>query len=70
MKKIHFALVKLPVISITLFFCCCLVAALIHPGSEKEIINFKNKKLHHHENQKFQMTKIKKKIVFKKKLKN
>ena len=41
MKKIHFALVKLPVISITLFFCCCFFAALIHPGSEKEIIDFK-----------------------------
>tara|TARA_B100000768_G_scaffold167325_1_gene171340 strand:+ start:374 stop:1114 length:741 start_codon:yes stop_codon:yes gene_type:complete len=41
MGKIYFGLVKLPVISVILFFCCCLTAALIHPGTEKEIINFK-----------------------------
>jgi len=42
MKKVRFYLVKLPVISITIFFFCCIVAALIHPGSHKEIIGYQS----------------------------
>ena len=42
MKKLRFYLVKLPVISITIFFFCCIVAALIHPGSHKEIIGYQS----------------------------
>ena len=37
-----FYLTKLPVISISVFYIFCLVAALFYPGSEKEIINFKS----------------------------
>ena len=42
MKKVRFYLVKLPVISITIFFFCCIVAALIHPGSHKEVIGYQS----------------------------
>lgn len=42
MKNLKIGLVKLPVASITLFFFCCLIAAYIHPGTEKEIISFKS----------------------------
>ena len=40
MKKARFYLVKLPIISITIFFFCCVIDALIHPGSHKEIIGY------------------------------
>ena len=42
MKKTRFYLVKLPVISITIFFFCCVIAALIYPGSHKEIIGYQS----------------------------
>ncbi len=37
-----FYLNKLPVISISIFYIFCLIAAYFYPGSEKEIINFKS----------------------------
>jgi len=43
-RKIKFHLVKLPLISITLFFVFYFIAAFLHPGSEKEIINYKSDK--------------------------
>jgi hypothetical membrane protein len=42
MKKVRFYLVKLPVVSITIFFFCCIVAALIYPGSHKKIIGYQS----------------------------
>ena len=42
MEKARFYLVKLPVISIVVFFFCCVVAAIIYPGSHKEIINYES----------------------------
>ncbi|MDA9327539.1 DUF998 domain-containing protein [Flavobacteriaceae bacterium] len=42
MKKARFYLVRLPIISITIFFFCCVIAALIHPGSHKEIIGYQS----------------------------
>jgi hypothetical membrane protein len=42
LKKARFYLVRLPIISITIFFFCCVIAALIHPGSHKEIIGFQS----------------------------
>jgi len=42
MKKAKLYLVQLPVISITIFFICCIIAALIHPGSHKEIIHYQS----------------------------
>ena len=42
MEKARFYLVKLPVISVVVFFFCCVVAAIIYPGSHKEIINYKS----------------------------
>ena len=42
MKKIRFYLVQLPVIAITIFFFCCVIAALIYPGSHKEIIGYQS----------------------------
>lgn len=42
MKKIKLALVKLPILSITLFFLSCVAAAYLHPGSEKEGIGYKS----------------------------
>lgn len=42
MKNAKTFLVKLPVISISLFFFCCIVAAMIYPGSHKEIINYQS----------------------------
>ena len=33
---------KLPVISISVFYIFCFIAAYLYPGSEKEIINFKS----------------------------
>ncbi len=42
MNKIKLYLVKLPIISISTFYFFCLIAALLYPGSEKEIINFKS----------------------------
>ncbi len=41
-KKIRFYLVRLPIITITIFFCCCVIAALIYPGSHKEIIGYQS----------------------------
>ena len=40
MEKSRFYLVQLPVISITVFFCCCLLAAFLFPGSQKEGIGY------------------------------
>ncbi len=42
MKKARFYLVKLPIISITIFFFCSIIAALIYPGSHKEIIEYQS----------------------------
>jgi len=42
LKKARFYLVRLPIISITIFFFCCVTAALIHPGSHKEIISYQS----------------------------
>ena len=42
MNKARFYLVRLPIISITIFFFCCVTAALIHPGSHKEIIGYQS----------------------------
>ncbi len=42
MKKIRFYLVQLPIIAITIFFFCCVTAALIYPGSHKEIIGYQS----------------------------
>ena len=41
-KKIRFYLVRLPIMTITIFFCCCVIAALIYPGSHKEIIGYQS----------------------------
>ena len=42
MEKTLFFLVRLPKISITIFFLCCVLAAIIYPGSQKEIIGYKS----------------------------
>jgi hypothetical membrane protein len=42
MNKAHFYLVKLPIISVVVFFFCCTMAAIIYPGSQKEIIKYKS----------------------------
>ena len=42
LKKIRFYLVQLPIIAITIFFFCCVIAALIYPGSHKEIIGYQS----------------------------
>ncbi len=42
MKKARFYLVRLPIISITIFFFCCVIAALLYPGSHKEIIGYQS----------------------------
>ena len=42
MKKVRFYLVRLPIISITIFFFCCVIAALLYPGSHKEIIGYQS----------------------------
>ena len=42
MKKAHFYLVKLSVISVVVFFFCCIIAAIIYPGSHKEIIEYES----------------------------
>ena len=42
MEKIRFYLVRLPIIAITIFFFCCVIAALIYPGSHKEIIGYQS----------------------------
>ncbi|MDG1054049.1 MAG: hypothetical protein P8O78_05420 [Flavobacteriaceae bacterium] len=42
MKKAKLYLVQLPIISITIFFVCCVIAALIYPGSHKELINYQS----------------------------
>ena len=42
MEKTIFFLVRLPKISITIFFLCCVLAAIIYPGSQKEIIGYKS----------------------------
>lgn len=42
MKKARLYLVRLPIISIVVFLICCIVAAIIYPGSHKEIIEYKS----------------------------
>ena len=42
MNKTSFFLTKLPLISVSIFYLFCIVAVLFYPGSEKEIINYKN----------------------------
>ena len=42
MKKARFYLVTLPIISIVIFLICCIIAAIIYPGSHKEIIDYKS----------------------------
>ena len=42
MENARFYLVRLPKISITIFFLCCILAAIIYPGSQKEIIGYKS----------------------------
>ena len=42
MEKARFYLVRLPVISIVIFFFCCIIAAIIYPGSHKEIIEYES----------------------------
>ena len=41
-QKISFGLVRFPIISISVFFICFLLAAFLFPGSEIERINFKS----------------------------
>lgn len=40
MKKSRFYLIKFPVVSIIAFFICCLIAAFLFPGSQKEGIGY------------------------------
>lgn len=40
MKQVKFYLTTLPVYSIVLFFSCCVFAALLYPGSQKETIGY------------------------------
>lgn len=42
MEKAKFYLVKLPITSILVFFSCCVIAAFIYPGSQKEIIGYQS----------------------------
>ncbi len=42
MKKAQLYLVRLPIIACTIFFFCCIIAALIYPGSHKEMINYQS----------------------------
>ena len=42
MKNSKVFLVKLPIFSIVLFCLSCLMAALLYPGSQKEIINYES----------------------------
>ena len=42
MKKARLYLVRLPIISIVVFLICCIIAAIIYPGSHKEIIDYKS----------------------------
>ena len=42
MEKARFYLVRLPIISIVIFFFCFIIAAIIYPGSQKEIIKYKS----------------------------
>ena len=42
MKKARFYLVRLPIISIVIFLISCTIAAIIYPGSHKEIIEYKS----------------------------
>ena len=42
MKKARLYLVRLPIISIVVFLICCIIAAIIYPGSHKEIIEYKS----------------------------
>ena len=42
MKKARFYLVRLPIISIVIFLISCIIAAIIYPGSHKEIIEYKS----------------------------
>ena len=42
MEKARFCLVRLPVMSVVVFFFCCITSAIIYPGSHKEIIEYKS----------------------------
>ena len=42
MEKARFYLVRLPIISITVFVSCCILASIIFPGSHKEIIGYES----------------------------
>lgn len=42
MKKLRFFLIKLPLIAIASFVICSILAALIFPGTEKEVIGFQS----------------------------
>ena len=42
MNYIKFYLTKFPLITVSLFYILCLIAAFFFPGTEKEIINFKS----------------------------
>ena len=42
MEKARFYLVRLPVISVVVFFFCCIISAVIYPGSHKEIIEYQS----------------------------
>lgn len=42
MKDSKAFLVKLPIFSIALFFLSCLIAALVYPGSQKEMIGYES----------------------------
>jgi hypothetical protein len=42
MKNIHFGLVCFPIISISIFFTCFILAAFLFPGSEITHLNFKS----------------------------
>ena len=42
MKKLRFFLIKLPLMAIASFVICSILAALIFPGTEKEVIGFQS----------------------------
>ena len=42
MEKARFYLVRLPLTSVAAFFFCCIIAAIIYPGSNKEIIGYES----------------------------
>lgn len=42
MKKLRFFLIKLPLIALVSFIICCILAAIIFPGTQKEVIGFQS----------------------------